>query len=223
MMNVLIFGASGMVGQAALREALAADDVRHVYVIGRRLLPASDNKLTQVICEDFTHLPQVINQLPRIEACFFCLGQSSSGLSEQHYRDITFNLTLSAARDLLKNNAAMTFIYVSGAGTDSSEQGKSMWARVKGETENALLQCGFSSVYLFRPAIIQPLHGIRSKTTSYRIFYQLLAPVLPLFKRCFPQHILTTRDIGQAMLNAVRRGYPTAVLEVKDIAVLAAE
>lgn len=220
-MNVLIFGASGMVGQGALREALLATDVDQIFVIGRRPLVDHHERLTQFICEDFTQLPQVIEQLPVIDACFFCLGQSSSGMSEQQYHALTYELTLSAAQALVQKNAKMIFIYVSGAGTDSSEQGKSMWARVKGSTENVLLDCGFSAVYLFRPAVIQPLDGIRSKTANYRIFYQLMTPLFPLLKRLFPQHILTTRDMGQAMLNAVRYGYPTSILEVKDIATLA--
>lgn len=220
-MNVLIFGASGMVGQGALREALIATDVDQVFVIGRKLLANRHERLTQVICEDFAFLPQAIAQLPVINACFFCLGQSSSGMNEQQYCALTYDLTLSAANALVEINPAMTFIYVSGAGTDSSEQGKSMWARVKGVTENALLNCGFSAVYLFRPAIIQPLNGIRSKTASYRIFYQLITPFFPLLKLLLPNHILTTSDMGLAMLNAVRRGYPTPVLEVKDIANLA--
>ncbi|AUG99964.1 epimerase [Prodigiosinella confusarubida] len=220
-MNILIFGANGMVGQGALREALSEADVEQIFVIGRRPLTSTDKRLTQIICEDFTLLPQLIEQLPRIDACFFCLGQSSSGMNEQQYHAVTYDLTLSAAYTLVQNNTNMTFIYVSGAGTDSSEQGKTMWARVKGSTENALLSCGFSAVYLFRPAVIQPLDNIRSKTASYRIFYQIMKPLFPLLKRLLPAYILTTRDIGQAMLNAARYGYYTPILEVKDIAMLA--
>lgn len=220
-MNILIFGASGMVGQGALREALASTDVTNIFVIGRSALVVDDPRLTQLICDNFSELPQIISPLPPLNACFFCLGQSSSGMNEQQYRAITYDLTLSAAKALLHANPSISFIYVSGAGTDSSERGKSMWARVKGETENALRACGFSSLYLFRPAIIQPLHGIRSKTSSYRLLYQLMTPFFPLLKRFFPDHILTTSDIGQAMLKALKHGYPTPVLEVKDIAKLA--
>ncbi|EOW9353375.1 epimerase [Vibrio cholerae] len=220
-MNILIFGASGMVGQGALREALSAADVKQIFVIGRRQLTSTDKRLTQIICEDFTQLPQSIEHLPKIDACFFCLGQSSSGMNEQQYRAVTYDLTLSAAHALVQNNTNMTFIYVSGTGTDRSEQGKIMWARVKGSTENALLSCGFSAVYLFRPAVIIPLDKIRSRTVSYRIFYQIMTPLFPLLMRLFPTYILTTRDIGQAMLNAVRDGYYKPILEVKDIAMLA--
>lgn len=220
-MNVLIFGASGMVGQGVMHESLAACDVDNIYVVGRRPLLGDDKRITQVICEDFKYLPQALDELPKIDACFFCLGQSSSGMTEQQYRTVTFDLTLSAANALQQNNPDMTFVYVSGAGTDSTEKGKSMWARVKGETENALLKIDFAHVYLFRPAIIQPLNGIRSKTASYRILYQLMAPIFPVLKRCFPNHILTTSDIGVAMLDTVRQGYQSKILEVKDIANLA--
>lgn len=220
-MNVLIFGASGMVGQGVMHESLLASDVDNIFVVGRRLLPENNKRVTQIICEDFNNLPHTLDGLPKIDACFFCLGQSSSGMMEKQYRAITFDLTMSAAKALQPNNPDMTFVYVSGAGTDSTENGKSMWARVKGETENALLKSDFANVYLFRPAIIQPLNGIRSKTMSYRIIYQLMTPLFPLLKHYFPNHILTTRDIGVAMLNTVRLGYQSQILEVKDIVNLA--
>ena len=219
-MNILIFGVSGMVGQGVLREALSAADVEQIFVIGRKPITGNDKRLTQIICEDFAQIQQSIAQLARIDACFFCLGQSSSGMNEQQYHSVTFDLTLSAAKALVQNNKNMTFVYVSGAGSDSSEQGRTMWARVKGATENALLNCGFSAVYLFRPAVIQPLDNIRSKTASYRFFYQVMTPLFPLLKQFFPAYILTTRDIGQAMLNAARYGYSTPILEVKDISIL---
>ena len=162
-------------------------------------------------------------ELRGIDACFFCLGVSSSGMSEAAYRHITYDLTLAVATVLARLNPAMTFIYVSGAGTDSTDRGRSMWARVKGQTENALKALPFAGVYLFRPAVIQPLHGIQSKTPSYRRFYRLTRPLLPVMARLFPTLVVTTEEVGQAMLNAARRGSGRLVLESRDIARLAQE
>ncbi len=221
-MKIIIFGASGMVGQGVLKECLLADDVKEVTVVGRKNLDIQNSKLKQVITADL-HQTDYLNNIQNFDACFFCLGISASGLSEQQYHAITYDLTIQIAKALETNHPNMTFIYVSGSGTDSSEQGKVMWARVKGKTENALLRMNFKAVYLFRPAIIQPLDGIQSKTKSYRLFYKIMNPILPLIKRLSPHSILTTSSIGVAMLNAVRSGYPTHILEVKDIAQLASK
>ena len=221
-MKIIIFGASGMVGQGVLKECLLADDVKEVTVVGRKNLDIQNSKLKQVITADL-HQTDYLNNIQNFDACFFCLGISASGLSEQQYHAITYDLTIQIAKTLETNHSNMTFIYVSGSGTDSSEQGKVMWARVKGKTENALLRMNFKAVYLFRPAIIQPLDGIQSKTKSYRLFYKIMNPILPLIKRLSPHSILTTSSIGVAMLNAVRSGYPTHILEVKDIAQLASK
>lgn len=221
-MKIIIFGASGMVGQGVLKECLLADDVKEVTVVGRKNLDIQNSKLKQVITADL-HQTDYLNNNQNFDACFFCLGISASGLSEQQYHAITYDLTIQIAKALETNHPNMTFIYVSGSGTDSSEQGKVMWARVKGKTENALLRMNFKAVYLFRPAIIQPLDGIQSKTKSYRLFYKIMNPILPLIKRLSPHSILTTSSIGVAMLNAVRSGYPTHILEVKDIAQLASK
>lgn len=221
-MNVLIFGASGMVGQGVLRECLAATDVEKVTVVGRTPLPQDHPRLHQIVSPDLHAAAEQLADLPEtIDACFFCLGVSSSGLSEAQYRALTYDLTLSVAAPLAKQKPSMTFIYVSGAGTDSSEKGKSMWARVKGRTENALLQQGFARVFLFRPGIIQPLHGVQSKTRSYRILYRLMSPLLPLLRKIFPDAVLSTEIIGKAMLNAARHGYVKPILETGDIARLA--
>lgn len=220
-MKVMIFGVTGMVGQGVLSECLSASDVERVVTIGRTRLPQNNPKLHQTICSDLTNADKEIAQLKGYDACFFCLGVSSSGMSEESYRRVTRDLTLWVAEILSMNNPEMTFVYVSGSGTDSSEKGKPMWARVKGETENGLRKMPFASVYCFRPAIIQPLHGIRSKTRSYRIFYRLMGPFFPITRYFFPDSILTTEQIGLAMLNAVRNGYNFSVLEVKDIAALA--
>lgn len=156
MMKVIISGATGMVGQGVLRECLTADDVEQVAVVGRTKLTQVHPKIHQVICPDLMHADQELERLQGFDACFFCLGVSSSGMSEERYRQVTYDLTLGLATVLAKNNPGMTFVYVSGAGTDSSEQGKSMWARVKGATENALQKLSVAGVYLFRPGVIQP-------------------------------------------------------------------
>ncbi len=220
-MKVLIFGATGMVGQGVLHECLAAPDVDRVMTVGRTQLEQIHPKLQQLALVDLMSLDAHESELHGYDACFFCLGVSSSGLSEDAYRRITYEITLKVANVLTRLNPGMTFVYVSGAGTDSSEQGRSMWARVKGKTENDLKKLPFRSVYLFRPSVIQPLHGIQSKTSAYRRFYSLASPLLSLIRRFFPGAIVTTDDIGQAMLNAVRQNGGHVVVEAKDIIRLA--
>lgn len=220
-MKILIFGATGMVGQGVLRECLTAADVTQITVVGRAPLKQSHPKLHQIVQSDLTALDVVATELQGFDACFFCLGVSSSGMSEEMYRKLTYELTLNVASLLAKLNSAMTFIYVSGAGTDSSEAGRSMWARVKGKTENALQKLPFRSVYLFRPSVIQPLHGIQSKTPAYRLFYRIVNPLLSLIRRMRPGLIVTTDDIGQAMLNAARQRGGRIVVEGTGIVRLA--
>ncbi|MFD3240704.1 epimerase [Rahnella perminowiae] len=220
-MRVLIYGASGMVGLGVLRECMKAKDVETVTVIVRSPLPECHTRLNQVVTDDLISPLAGLNAAGKWDACFFCLGVSASGLSEEEYSRITFKLTLDVASDLVRLDPDITFIYVSGAGTDSSEAGKSMWARVKGKTENSLLRLGFTSALMFRPAIIWPLDGIRSKTTVYRIFYTILSPFFPALKRLFPNSIITTEEMGKAMLNAVRYGYGKSVLGKEDICLLA--
>lgn len=220
-MRVLIVGASGMVGQGVLRECLSALDVTEVIVLGRSKIETLHAKLHQLIQNDLFDLTRVEPELRDIDACFFCLGVSSSGMSEVAYSHLTYDLTLAVATVLVRLNPAMTFIYVSGAGTDNTELGRSMWARVKGRTENSLKALPFAGVYLFRPAVIQPLHGIQSKTPSYRRFYTLTKPLLSVMKRIFPNDVVTTEEVGQAMLNAARRGTGRFVLESEGIARLA--
>jgi uncharacterized protein YbjT (DUF2867 family) len=220
-MNILIFGATGMVGQGAVRESLLAADVALVQTVGRSATGQQHTKLRELVHRDMLDYAAIESQLQNFDACFFCLGVSSSGMNEADYTRLTYDLTLAAAQTLVRLNPRMTFIYVSGAGTDSSEQGRSMWARVKGRTENALLRLPFKAVYLFRPGAIQPLHGIRSKTPSYQLVYTLTRPLLPLLRALLPNMILTTESVGRAMLAAARHGAPKPVLESGDIRALA--
>jgi uncharacterized protein YbjT (DUF2867 family) len=169
-----------------------------------------------MVVDDLLDLSALEADLAGFDACFFCLGVSSAGMTEERYRQVTHGITLAVARTLARLNPGMTFIYVSGAGTDSSGNGRSMWARVKGQTENALLQLPFKAAYMFRPAGIQPLHGITSKTKSYRVLYALTKPLLPLLVR-LPKYMTTTEQLGRAMLQVVRRGYSKQILESVDI------
>ena len=221
-MNVLIFGATGMVGQGVLRECLAAADVAQVTLIVRAETASAHPKLRQIVLADLMQLQTVEAQLSGYDACFYCLGVSSAGMDEAAYQRLTYDLTLSAGAILARLNPHMVFTYVSGAGTDSTEAGPVMWARIKGKTENALQRLSFAGVYLFRPGVIQPLHGIRSQTRSYRLSYALTKPLLPLARKLFPHAVVSTEDMGRAMLNAARLGTGRAILEARDIARLAA-
>jgi uncharacterized protein YbjT (DUF2867 family) len=216
-MNVVIFGASGMVGQGVLLECLRDAGVERVSVVGRSSVGRQDAKLSELLVADLFDVASYASELVDLDACFFCLGVSSAGMSEGAYRHLTYDLTVTVAQELAARNSALCFVYVSGAGTDSTERGRTMWARVKGATENALLRMPFRSAFLFRPGVIQPLDGIRSKTRAYRLGYVFMAPVLPLLRRAFPNSISTTREIGHAMLAVARNGWPRPVLEAKDI------
>jgi uncharacterized protein YbjT (DUF2867 family) len=214
---VLIFGATGMVGQGVLRECLLDPDVLLVRTVGRNATGVQHPKLDELVLQDLCNYTPVESRLTGFNACFFCLGVSSSGMKEEAYARITYSLTLAAAETLSRLNPQMTFVYVSGTGTDSSEKGRSMWARVKGRTENALLRLPFAAAYMFRPGFIEALHGATSKTPLYRVLYTVGKPLLPLLRRFFPDHLLTTEQIGRAMLAVARRGYAKRVLEVEDI------
>jgi uncharacterized protein YbjT (DUF2867 family) len=216
-MKILIFGATGMVGQGVLRECLADPGVELVETVGRTATGVAHPKLREVTHRDLWNYSSIEKDLSGFDACFFCLGVSSAGMKEADYERVTYGIALAAAETLSRLNPPMTFIYLSGAGTDSSEQGRVMWARIKGKTENALLRLPFQAAYMFRPGVIQPLHGARSKTPSYRLLYSLLKPLLPILRRVFPDLILTTAQIGRAMLAVARRGAPQRILESKDI------
>ena len=216
-MNVILFGATGMVGQGVLRECLLDPDVQQILSIVRSPSGQHDPKLRELIHTDFFDYSAIEAQLTSFDACFFCLGVSSAGMDEAKYTHLTYDLTLAAATTLAKLNANMTFIYVSGAGTDSTERGRIMWARVKGKTENDLLKLPFRAAYMFRPGFIQPLHGIRSKTRLYQTFYTILNPILPLLKSAFPKSVTTTEQLSRAMLKVSRSGVPRPILESQDI------
>jgi uncharacterized protein YbjT (DUF2867 family) len=216
-MKVLMFGASGMVGQGMLRECLLADDVELVQAIGRAPSGASHPKLRDMVHADMFHYDAVEAELAGFDACFFCIGVSSSGMREQDYLRLTYDMTLAAARVLVRANPRMVFVYVSAMGADSAETSRIMWERVRGKTENALLKLPFRGVYMLRPGMIQPLDGIRSKTTAYRIFYTLTKPLLPLLRKAMPNTVLSTRQMGRAALVLVRHGAPKRVLESADI------
>ena len=216
-MNVILFGATGMVGQGVLRECLLDPDIQQVLALGRSATGQQHTKLRELTVPDLMDLTSVEHQLTGYDACFFCTGVSSAGMTEETYTRLTYDLTLSVAQTLARLNPTMTFLYVSGAGTDSSEKGRSMWARVKGRTENALLRLPFRSAYMFRPGFIQPLHGVRSKTRLYQFLYDVLAPIQPLLKGRLPKYITTTEQMGRAMITVAKNGYPKPILESLDI------
>ena len=216
-MNVLLLGATGMVGQGVLRECLLASDVQAVTTLGRSATGQQHARLTEMVHTNLFDLASIEAALTGYDACFFCLGVSSAGLSEQQYTVVTHDLTLAVARTLARMNPAMTFVYVSGMGTYSTEHGRVMWARVKGRTENALLGLPFKAAFMFRPGAIMPRHGVRSKTALYRMAYAVLTPLYPLIKRLSPNAVTTSDQVGKAMLQVARNGYPRPVLETADI------
>lgn len=216
-MKILLFGATGMVGQGVLLEALDAADVTSVVTVGRTAPKQGDPRLQSIVHGNAFDYADIESRLMPFDACFFCLGVTSAGMRETDYSRLTCDLTLAAATTLVRLNPQMTFVYVSGAGTDSTEHGRSMWARVKGRTENALLALPFAAVYLFRPGIIQPLRGVRSKTSSYQLLYSLMRPLLPLLRSLMPSTVLTTEVVGRAMLAVARNGAAKKILETSDI------
>jgi uncharacterized protein YbjT (DUF2867 family) len=219
-MKILVFGASGMVGQGAVRESLLAPDVSEVVVVVRRALDLTHPKLRQIVVDDLLDLSQHRARLKDVSGCFFCIGASAAGMSAEDYKKLTHGLTLAVANKLLDMNPRMVFVYVSGAGADSTERNGRMWARVRGQTENAILRLPFANSFILRPALIEPLHGARSKTRSYRVLYTLLAPLLPLLRWIAPGSVLSTQLLGEAMLGLLRSGAPVRVLESSDIRAL---
>ena len=216
-MKAIIFGATGMVGQGVLRECLRDPDIESVLTVGRSVTGQQNSKLREVVHRDFTDFSAIEPELSGFDACFFCLGVTSVGQSEENYRRLTYDLTMAVATTLARLNPQMTFIYVTGMGADSTERGSVMWARVKGKTENDLLKLPFKAAYMFRPAVIQPLHGIRSKTGWYQALYTGLAPLMSLLHRIAPKYVTTTEQVGRAMIHVARNGFPGPILENGDI------
>jgi uncharacterized protein YbjT (DUF2867 family) len=218
-MKVMIFGATGMVGQGVLGECLRDEAVESVLAVGRTATGVTHPKLREAVHADLAEFvagPDAAAELSGYDAVFFCLGVSSVGMAEDAYRRITYDLTLAVARALLPLNPGLTFVYVSGRGTDSTAAGRTMWARVKGRTENDLLALPMSA-YMFRPGYIQPVKGAVSKTTLYRVVYRVVAPLFPLLRRLAPDQVTTTEQLGRAMLTTARTGAPGRILETRDI------
>ncbi len=216
-MKILLFGATGMVGQGALRECLLDPRVTDVLAVGRHITGQQHPKLREIAHANLYDLTGIASQLSGYDACLFCLGVSSFRMSEADYTRITYDLTLSVATTLLGANPGLVFLYVSGASTDSTEKGRTMWARVKGRTENALLRMPFRTAYMLRPAAIVPLHGIRSKTPAYRILYALTKPLLPVLRRSFPAYVTTTEELGRAMIVLAAGDTPSRIVENREI------
>ncbi|MFF3573857.1 NAD-dependent epimerase/dehydratase family protein [Nocardia jiangxiensis] len=215
-MKVILFGATGMIGQGVLNECLRDNRVDQILAIVRSSLGIENPKLRELVEPDPTDLSAIADELPEFDACFYCLGVSSVGMKEQNYIRITYDLTMTAARTLAAANPNLTFIYVSGQGTDSTEKGRSMWARVKGKTENDLLALPFRA-YMFRPGFVQPMEGVVSKTRLYRIVYAITGQLIPLFKRLAPNAVNDNREIGRAMLTVAASGTDRRVLTPRQI------
>lgn len=215
-MKTVLYGGTGMIGRGVLRELCARPDVTDVVAVGRSPLEGADAKVRSLVLKDLTDYTGVGDAFANVDAVFFCLGVSSSGLSEAEYRKVTVDFTLAAANAIHARSPQAVFCFISGAGTDASEKGRTMWARVKGEAENALQRVGFKAVYCFRPGYIQPMDGITSKTPSYRWMYRVTTPLYPLIKG-FTKVVTSTRQLGFAMVEVARRGWPAPILESADI------
>jgi uncharacterized protein YbjT (DUF2867 family) len=216
-MKVILFGATGMVGQGVLRECLIDPGVERVLVVGRSPTGQQNAKLKEILHKDFFDFSAVESELTGYDACFFCLGVSSVGMEAQRYRHLTYDLTMATATMLARLTPGMVFTYVTGRGTDGTEQGPRMWARVKGKTENDLLKLPFKAAYMFRPGGIQPLHGVRSKTGWVQSIYVVASPLFAWLARTSPKYVTTTERVGRAMISVARDGYPKPVLESEDI------
>ena len=221
-MRVVLFGATGMLGQGVLRECLLDARVTRVLSVGRAPSGRTHAKLEDLVLRDLGDYTAVEERLRGFDACFYCLGISSAGLAEAEYRGITVDLTLAAANALLRTNPRLRFNFISGAGADGTERGRTMWARVKGRAENALLAMPFEQVTIFRPGIIQPLHGITSRTASYRVLYKVFAPLFPVIDAIAPGRVTTTERVGRAMLHVAAAGSAKRILDTPDINAAAA-
>ena len=220
-MKVILFGATGMVGRGVLLECLEDSRVSHVLAVGRRSTGVQDEKLREILHDDFTDYAGISHDLTGFDACFFCLGVSSMGMSEERYRHITYDFTLAAARALAAGNPGLVFCYVSAHGADSSERSHVMWARVRGKTENDLLTLPLACAYSFRIAFVQPVKGVTPQVIWGRLFYGLFGLLYPLLRRLFPRHVTTTQNVGRAMIRAAGHGYLLSILKSTDINTLA--
>jgi len=217
-LKIILTGATGMVGEGVLLECLDNAAVAQVLLVTRKPYPLEHAKLQQCIVPDFMNLDACVPQFDGYDACFFCAGVSSAGMKEADYTRVTYDLTLHIARTLAAINPRMTFIYVSGAHTDSTEKGRIMWARVKGRTENELTRVGFAHVYIFRPGFMKPMPGQR----NIKGYYNAIGWLYPILRAISANLASTLRDVALAMIHVTRHGYPRTILEVKDINALAA-
>ncbi len=215
--KLIITGATGMVGEGVLHECLLSDDIMEVLVVNRKPCGVSHPKLKEIVHKNFYDLTPIKEQLQGYDGCLFCLGTTSVGKSETEFTKITYTLTMHFAETLAEVNRDMTFCYISGAGTDSTEKGRAMWARVKGKTENDLMKLPFKAVYVFRPGMLRPTKGMKN-TLSY---YKYITWIYPVLRATLPRFVSTLAELGQAMLKAVTQGYEKNILEVKDIIALA--
>jgi len=214
--KAIVFGATGMVGEGVLHECLKHQDVDSILVINRRPCGVEHRKLTEIIHPDFFDFSSIESRLSGYNACFLCMGVSAFRMKEKDYRHVTYDLTMTVARTLVKLNPEMTFCYVSGTGTDSSEKGRSMWARVKGQTENDLMKLPFKAVYMFRPGYIQPIKGLKNTNKMYRV----LSPFYPVWKTLFPGYVCSLEQLGLAMINTLKLPPDFHILENLDISKL---
>ena len=212
-----------MVGQGVLLECIGHKSISSILVVGRSSSGINHAKVDEIIHSDFADYVAIEDRLVGLDACFFCLGVSAAGMSEENYRHVTYDFAVGAAEILARLNSEIVFCYVSGAGTDSSEKGRTMWARVKGMTENHLLKMPFDSAYMFRPGYIQPKKGVRSKTRLYQAMYTVLSPLYPIWKTLFPSFVTTTEKVGLAMIQVAENGFSKPVLETRDINALASD
>lgn len=215
--RAIITGATGMVGEGILHECLKHSDVEHILVINRKPCGVTHPKLTEILHSNFYNLAPIASQLSNYNACFFALGVSSAGMKEAEYHHLTYDLTMHVAGLLAELNPDMVFCYVSGAGTDSTERGRMMWARVKGKTENDLLQLSFRRAYMFRPGYIQPIKGLKNSHS----YYAVLSLFYPMLRRFFPTYLLSLKELSAAIIHSVQKGYSQSILETKDIIILA--
>ncbi len=216
-MRVVLFGATGMLGQGVLRECLLDPEIEEALCILRRPTGQKDGKLRELVHSNFLDFSAIEDKLSGYDACFFCLGASSVGMTEAEYHRVTYDVALAAAQALLRHSSNLIFLFVSGTGTDSTESGRTMWARVKGKTENAILKMPFKGSYAIRPAYTQPLHGIKPASKLYRGLAAVAAPLYPLWKSLFPRHVTTTEKLGRAMIYVAKHGAQKRVLEIADL------